>query len=125
MSGANITGITLSTEQLEVSNARATEKNLAASAKFFLEDYRDISGPFDRIVSVGMFEHVGVDFYETYFRRCAELLTDDGVMLLHSIGRSDGPDGTSPWVTKYIFPGGYVPALSHMLPSIQLARRFV
>src|SRR5450432_448795 len=99
MSGANVTGVTLSTEQLQASNARAAEKNLTRSAKFFLEDYRDISGPFDRIVSVGMFEHVGVDFYETYFRRCAELLTDDGVMLLHSIGRSDGPDVTSPWIT--------------------------
>jgi cyclopropane-fatty-acyl-phospholipid synthase len=121
MTGANVTGVTLSTEQLQVSNARAAEKNLAASAKFFLEDYRDISGPFDRIVSVGMFEHVGVDFYETYFRRCAELLTDDGVMLLHSIGRSDGPDVTSPWITKYIFPGGYIPALSEVMPAIERA----
>src|SRR6478736_2147207 len=74
MTGANLTGVTLSTEQLQVSNDRAAEKNLARSAKFFLEDYRDVSGPFDRIVSVGMFEHVGVDFYETYFRRCGELL---------------------------------------------------
>jgi cyclopropane-fatty-acyl-phospholipid synthase len=121
MTGANVTGVTLSTEQLQVSNASAAEKNLAASAKFFLEDYRDISGPFDRIVSVGMFEHVGVDFYETYFRRCAELLTDDGVMLLHSIGRSDGPDVTSPWITKYIFPGGYIPALSEVIPAIERA----
>jgi cyclopropane-fatty-acyl-phospholipid synthase len=121
MTGANVTGVTLSTEQLQVSNARAAEKDLSASAKFFLEDYRDISGPFDRIVSVGMFEHVGVDFYETYFRRCAELLTDDGVMLLHSIGRSDGPDVTSPWTTKYIFPGGYIPALSEVLPAIERA----
>src|ERR1039458_9959721 len=79
MTGANVTGVTLSTEQLQASNARAAEKNLTQSAKFFLEDYRDIPGPFDRIVSVGMFEHVGVDFYDTYFRRCAELLTDDGV----------------------------------------------
>jgi cyclopropane-fatty-acyl-phospholipid synthase len=121
MTGANVTGVTLSTEQLQASNASAAEKNLAASAKFFLEDYRDISGPFDRIVSVGMFEHVGVDFYETYFRRCAELLTDDGVMLLHSIGRSDGPDVTSPWITKYIFPGGYIPALSEVIPAIERA----
>src|ERR1700716_3802441 len=119
MTGANSTGVTLSTEQLEVSNDRAAEKNLAASAKFFLEDYRDISGPFDRIVSVGMFEHVGVDFYETYFRRCAELLTDDGVMMLHSIGRSDGPDVTSPWIAKYIFPGGYISALSEVIPAIE------
>src|SRR5712672_3574946 len=121
MTGANVTGVTLSTEQLQVSNARAAEKNLAESAKFLLEDYRDISGPFDRIVSVGMFEHVGVDFYETYFRRCAELLTDDGVMLLHSIGRSNGPDVTSPWTTKYIFPGGYIPALSEVMPAIERA----
>jgi len=121
MTGANVTGVTLSTEQLQVSNARAAEKDLTRSAKFFLEDYRDIPGPFDRIVSVGMFEHVGVDFYETYFRRCAELLTDDGVMMLHSIGRSHGPDVTSPWIAKYIFPGGYIPALSEVIPAIERA----
>jgi len=119
MTGANVTGITLSTEQLQVANARAAEKNL--TAKFFLEDYRDVTGPFDRIVSVGMFEHVGVDFYETFFRRCAELLTDDGVMLLHSIGRSEGPDATNPWIAKYIFPGGYIPALSEVMPAIERA----
>jgi cyclopropane-fatty-acyl-phospholipid synthase len=121
MTGANVTGVTLSTEQLQLSNARAAEKNLSRSAKFFLEDYRDIPGPFDRIVSVGMFEHVGVDFYETYFRRCAELLTDDGVMMLHSIGRSHGPDITNPWIAKYIFPGGYIPALSEVIPAIERA----
>jgi cyclopropane-fatty-acyl-phospholipid synthase len=121
MTGANVTGVTLSTEQLQVSNARAGEKNLTRSAKFLLEDYRDIPGPFDRIVSVGMFEHVGVDFYETYFRRCAELLTDDGVMMLHSIGRSYGPDVTNPWIAKYIFPGGYIPALSEVIPAIERA----
>jgi cyclopropane-fatty-acyl-phospholipid synthase len=121
MAGANVTGVTLSTEQLQVSNDRAAEKDLTRSAKFFLEDYRDVSGPFDRIVSVGMFEHVGVDFYETFFRRCAELLTDDGVMMLHSIGRSDGPDATNPWIAKYIFPGGYIPALSEVIPAIERA----
>jgi cyclopropane-fatty-acyl-phospholipid synthase len=121
MTGANVTGVTLSTEQLQASNARAAEKNLTQSAKFFLEDYRDIPGPFDRIVSVGMFEHVGVDFYDTYFKRCAELLTDDGVMMLHSIGRSHGPDITNPWIAKYIFPGGYIPALSEVLPAIERA----
>jgi cyclopropane-fatty-acyl-phospholipid synthase len=119
MTGANVTGVTLSTEQLQVSNARAAEKNLAGSAKFLLEDYRNVPGPFDRIVSVGMFEHVGVDFYETYFRRCAELLADDGVMVLHSIGRSDPPDATNPWIAKYIFPGGYIPALSEVIPVIE------
>jgi len=121
MTGADVTGVTLSTEQLQVANARAAEKDLSRSAKFFLEDYRDIAGPFDRIVSVGMFEHVGVDFYDTFFRRCAELLTDDGVMVLHSIGRSDGPDVTNPWIAKYIFPGGYIPALSEVIPTIERA----
>jgi cyclopropane-fatty-acyl-phospholipid synthase len=119
--GADVTGVTLSAEQLQVSNARAAEKSLRRSVKFLLEDYRDIPGPYERIVSVGMFEHVGVDFYDTYFKRCAELLTDDGVMLLHSIGRSEGPDATNPWIAKYIFPGGYIPALSEVLPSIERA----
>jgi cyclopropane-fatty-acyl-phospholipid synthase len=119
--GANVTGVTLSTEQLQVANARAAEKNLTEKARFLLQDYRDVRGPFDRIVSVGMFEHVGVAFYDTYFRRCAELLSDDGVMMLHSIGRSEGPDATNPWIAKYIFPGGYIPALSEVLPSIERA----
>ncbi len=119
MTGADVTGITLSTEQLQVSNARAAEKNLTRSARFVLEDYRTVSGPFERIASVGMFEHVGIDFYETYFRRCAELLTDDGVMLLHSIGRSEGPDVSSPWIAKYIFPGGYIPALSEVMRAVE------
>ncbi|WJR75309.1 cyclopropane-fatty-acyl-phospholipid synthase family protein [Bradyrhizobium sp. NP1] len=121
MTGADITGITLSTEQLEVATARAAEKNLTRSVRFLLQDYRDIPGPFDRIVSVGMFEHVGVDFYDTFFERCADLLTDDGVMMLHSIGRSTGPDVTSPWIAKYIFPGGYIPALSEVFPAIERA----
>jgi cyclopropane-fatty-acyl-phospholipid synthase len=121
MTGADVTGITLSSEQLQIANARSSEKDLTGSAKFLLSDYRDIPGPFDRIVSVGMFEHVGVGFYATYFRRCAEMLDDDGVMVLHSIGRSTGPDVTSPWITKYIFPGGYMPALSEVLPAIEKA----
>jgi cyclopropane-fatty-acyl-phospholipid synthase len=121
MTGANVVGITLSTEQLEASNARAAERNLAQSAKFLLHDYRDVAGPFERIISVGMFEHVGVDFYETYFNRCVDLLTDDGVMVLHSIGRSEGPDATNPWIKKYIFPGGYIPALSEVLAAIERA----
>jgi cyclopropane-fatty-acyl-phospholipid synthase len=121
MTGAKVTGITLSAEQLQISSARAVEKKLTESAKFLLQDYRDVEGPFDRIVSVGMFEHVGVDHYDTFFKRCAELLTDDGIMMLHSIGRSTGPDVTSPWITKYIFPGGYIPALSEVFPSIERA----
>jgi cyclopropane-fatty-acyl-phospholipid synthase len=121
MTGADVTGITLSTEQWQASNAGAAEKRLAGSARFLLSDYRDVPGRFDRIVSVGMFEHVGIGFYEKFFRRCAELLSDDGVMVLHSIGRSTGPDVTSPWITKYIFPGGYIPALSEVMPAIERA----
>ncbi|WP_024519879.1 cyclopropane-fatty-acyl-phospholipid synthase family protein [Bradyrhizobium sp. Tv2a-2] len=121
MTGADVTGVTLSSEQLQVSNAGAAERDLAQSARFLMRDYRDIEGPFERIVSVGMFEHVGVRFYDTFFKRCAELLTDDGVMMLHSIGRSEGPDSTNPWIDKYIFPGGYIPALSEVLPSIERA----
>ena len=121
IAGADVTGITLSSEQLQVSNARAAERNLAQSARFQLRDYRDIEGPFQRIVSVGMFEHVGVGFYDAFFKRCAELLTEDGVMMLHSIGRSEGPDSTNPWIDKYIFPGGYIPALSEVLPSVERA----
>src|SRR5665811_669025 len=119
MTGAQVTGITLSQEQLAVANSRASEKGLSDHAAFRLQDYRDVEGKFDRIVSVGMFEHVGVSFYDTFFRKCANLLADDGVMLLHSIGRSDGPDATSPWIAKYIFPGGYIPALSEVIPAIQ------
>ena len=119
MTGAKITGITLSTEQLQASNARAAENNMTRSTKFLLQDYRDIPGSFDRIVSVGMFEHVGVDHYDTFFKRCAELLEPDGTMLLHSIGRSEGPGITNPWIAKYIFPGGYIPALSEVLSAIE------
>ena len=121
IAGADVTGITLSSEQLQVATTRAAEKSLAQHARFLLRDYRDIEGPFDRIVSVGMFEHVGVKFYDTYFKRCAELLSEDGIMLLHSIGRSQGPDSTNPWIAKYIFPGGYIPALSEVLPAIEHA----
>ena len=119
--GARTTGITLSEEQLVLSHLRAAEKGLGERAKFFLQDYRDAEGPFDRIVSVGMFEHVGVGHYNAFFQKCAELLTDDGVMLLHSIGRSDRPGFTNPWIAKYIFPGGYIPALSEVLPAIERA----
>jgi cyclopropane-fatty-acyl-phospholipid synthase len=84
-------------------------------------DYRDVTGTFDRIVSVGMFEHVGVNFYEAFFAKCADILTDDGVMVLHSIGRSSGPSYTNAWIAKYIFPGGYIPALSEVMPAVERA----
>ena len=119
--GAQVEGVTLSAEQHRFSSARAKERALGHKAEFRLADYRDVTGTFDRIVSVGMFEHVGIGFYDTFFRKCAALLDDDGVMLLHSIGRSEGPGVTNPWVAKYIFPGGYIPALSEALPAIERA----
>ena len=119
--GADVTGITLSHEQHAVANERAAEKGLKDRARFGLQDYRDVTGPFDRIVSVGMFEHVGVSHYDTFFQKSAQLLADEGVMVLHSIGRSEGPNVTSPWIAKYIFPGGYIPALSEVLPKIEKA----
>jgi cyclopropane-fatty-acyl-phospholipid synthase len=118
---AHVTGITLSREQLLRARGRAAEKALSDVIGFRLQDYREVTGTFDRIVSVGMFEHVGVGYYNAFFRRCAELLDDDGVMLLHSIGRSDPPGITNPWIAKYIFPGGYIPALSEVLPAIEHA----
>jgi cyclopropane-fatty-acyl-phospholipid synthase len=122
--GARVTGITLSQEQLAYARGRASEKNFG-SIEFRLQDYRDVRQTFDRIVSVGMFEHVGVDFYRAFFRRCAEMLGDDGIMLLHAIGRSEGPGITNPWIAKYIFPGGYIPALSEVLPAIEHARLLI
>jgi cyclopropane-fatty-acyl-phospholipid synthase len=88
-------------------------------ASFALEDYRHTQGRFDRIVSVGMFEHVGPTHYDAYFRTSARLLAGDGVMLLHTIGRTGEPDFTNPWITKYIFPGGHLPTLSEMMPAIE------
>ena len=119
--GARVTGVTLSEEQFTLSRQRADEKGLAGRVQFRLQDYRDVAEHFDRIVSVGMFEHVGVGFYDAFFRKAAQLLSDDGVMLLHSIGRSEGPGVTNPWIAKYIFPGGYIPALSEVLPAVERA----
>jgi cyclopropane-fatty-acyl-phospholipid synthase len=125
IAGANVTGITLSQEQYRRAQNRALERGLTQDTAFRLIDYRDVNGCFDRIVSVGMFEHVGVGFYDTFFERCAELLTEDGVALLHSIGRSSPPGITNPWIAKYIFPGGYIPALSEVLPAIERAQLIV
>ncbi len=121
VAGAHATGITLSKEQFARAQQRASERGRSQDAIFRLIDYRDVTGSFDRIVSVGMFEHVGVGFYDRYFRKCAQLLDDDGVFLLHTIGRSSPPSVTNPWIAKYIFPGGYIPALSEVLPAIQRA----
>jgi len=119
--GANVTGVTLSQEQFARASARAAERNLSQTVEFRLQDYRDVPETFDRIVSVGMFEHVGVNHYDTFFRKCARLLADDGVMLLHSIGRPEGPGITNPWIAKYIFPGGYIPAVSEVVRAIERA----
>ena len=120
--GANVTGVTLSEEQLAHRQRARGREGLSRQARVppaGLSRRRPSS--FDRIVSVGMFEHVGVGHYDTFFRKCAELLDDDGVMVLHSIGRSEGPSVTNPWIAKYIFPGGYIPALSEVLPAIERA----
>ena len=117
--GVEVVGVTLSEEQLAEAQRRAAARGLSGRADFRLQDYRDLEGPFDRIVSVGMFEHVGMPNYRAFFDSVAGLLTDDGVALIHSIGRKDGPNTTQPWIAKYIFPGGYIPALSEVLPAIE------
>jgi cyclopropane-fatty-acyl-phospholipid synthase len=117
--GIEVTGVTLSTEQHAVSNRRAAELGLADRVRFELMDYRNLDGPFDRIVSVGMFEHVGLPHYQEFFDKVQALLPPEGVALLHTIGRIDGPGATNPWIRKYIFPGGYCPALSEVMPRIE------
>ncbi|MGH6865058.1 MAG: class I SAM-dependent methyltransferase [Methyloceanibacter sp.] len=114
-----VTGITLSEEQLKIAQGRAAAMGLSRAVKFDLCDYRNLEGRFDRIVSVGMFEHVGAPHYRSYFRRIAKLLADDGVAVIHSIGRFDGPAATNPFIAKYIFPGSYIPALSEVLPAVE------
>ncbi|HEX7885349.1 MAG TPA: cyclopropane-fatty-acyl-phospholipid synthase family protein [Phenylobacterium sp.] len=123
--GARVTGVTLSQEQLAVARSRAKARRLGKRVEFRLEDYRDVQGPFDRIVSVGMFEHVGPKNYQTYFDAIARLLTDDGVALVHAIGHVDVAGSPPPWIHKYIFPGGYIPALSEVLPAIERAGLWV
>jgi cyclopropane-fatty-acyl-phospholipid synthase len=120
-----VTGITLSKEQLSVARRRAAEGKLDGRVGFELKDYRDLAGPFDRVVSVGMFEHVGTAHYPEFFAALSRLMADDGVTLLHSIGRMDEPGLTNAWIRKYIFPGGYVPALSEVLATIERAGLWV
>ncbi|MDE2463696.1 MAG: class I SAM-dependent methyltransferase [Alphaproteobacteria bacterium] len=116
---ADVLGITLSEEQIAIANERARHAGLSERCNFQLVDYRKLGGKFDRIVSVGMFEHVGVPYYQTYFEKIRDLLDDNGVAVVHTIGRSDGPGATNPWIAKYIFPGGYTPALSEIVPIIE------
>lgn len=123
--GARVHGVTLSQEQHKVAVERARATGHAKEAEFSLQDYRQVSGTFDRIVSVGMFEHVGVPHYREFFATLRDKLTDDGVALLHTIGRADGPGATNPWFAKYIFPGGYSPALSEVLAVVERSGLYV
>ncbi len=117
--GVRVLGVTLSEEQLAVARRRAEAAGLADQVRFSLTDFRDVEGPFDRIVSVGMFEHVGVPNYPAYFAAIRRLLQPDGLAVVHSIGRAGPPASTSPWIKKYIFPGGYLPALSETLAAVE------
>ena len=117
--GAKVKGVTLSDEQLAIAQKRASDGGLDGDVRFQLQDYRHVEEKFDRIVSVGMFEHVGRPHYDTYFKKSAQLLKKDGVMLMHTIGRVDVPTTTNPFIEKYIFPGGYIPSMSEVMASIE------
>jgi cyclopropane-fatty-acyl-phospholipid synthase len=125
LTGADVTGVTLSAEQHALANERASQRGLSDRVRFQLKDYRHLDQTFDRIVSVGMFEHVGVGHFKEFFGKVRSLLTEDGVALLHSINRSDGPGATSAWIKKYIFPGGYIPSLSEVMPHIETEKLYV
>jgi cyclopropane-fatty-acyl-phospholipid synthase len=123
--GADVTGLTLSIEQHKVAARRVAAAGLSDRVRFYLRDYREELGRYDRIVSVGMFEHVGINHYSAFFAKLKSLLTPDGIALLHSIGRKDGPGSTHPWIRKYIFPGGYAPALSEVLPTVERSKLWI
>lgn len=120
--GCDVVGVTLSDEQHAMGRKRVTEAELDGRVDIRIQDYRHIDEQFDAIVSVGMFEHVGVAHYGEYFTKIHELLTDDGCALIHSIGRKGGPGTTGAWIRKYIFPGGYSPALSETFAEIEKAK---
>jgi cyclopropane-fatty-acyl-phospholipid synthase len=119
MADVRVKGVTLSREQLDVARSRARDVRVNHNVQFELEDYRDVAGKFDRIVSVGMLEHVGFAQFDGYFAKVAELLAPDGVALIHAIGRWDDNPGTDAWTQRYIFPGGYIPSLSEVIPAIE------
>jgi cyclopropane-fatty-acyl-phospholipid synthase len=123
--GVRVTGITLSKEQHAHARGRVEVAGLTDRIDIRLEDYRNTEGPFDRIVSVGMFEHVGVPNYRTFFGKVRDLLTDDGIALIHTIGRTDPPSHTNPFIAKYIFPGGYIPAVSEVAAAIEREALFI
>ncbi|NQV61992.1 MAG: class I SAM-dependent methyltransferase, partial [Alphaproteobacteria bacterium] len=120
-----VQGVTLSEEQYKLSNQRVAEAGLNGFVSFALQDYRAVEGTFDRIVSVGMFEHVGLGHYGEFFDKVRDTLTDDGVAVLHTIGRADGPGATNPWINKYIFPGGYSPSLSEIAAAVEKADMYI
>jgi len=117
--GARVVGVTLSREQHAIATDGAEKAGLSGRVDFRLMDYRQVTGKFDRIVSVGMFEHVGVPHFREYFNHVNRMLTADGVALIHTIGRASPPGYTSPWITKYIFPGGYIPAMSETMAAVE------
>jgi len=123
--GVDVTGLTLSIEQHKLASERVAIAGLEDRVRFEIQDYRLDQRRYDRIVSVGMFEHVGVNHFQEYFNKVSDLLTDDGVALIHAIGRKEGPGTTNSWIRKYIFPGGYCPALSEVLPAIERAGLWV
>jgi cyclopropane-fatty-acyl-phospholipid synthase len=125
MEDVDVTGVTLSKEQHELSNDKARRAGLSDRVRFELKDYRHVEGGFDRLVSVGMFEHVGVHHYGEFFAKVNALMKDDGLMLLHSIGHMSPPGTASPWLRKYIFPGAYSPALSEVFPVVEQASLWV
>ena len=121
----DVTGVTLSTEQHAYAQRRASEIGADDRVRFLLKDYRQQDGQYGRIVSVGMFEHVGVGHYREYFEKIRDLLEHDGVALIHTIGSAGGPGAANDWINKYIFPGGYVPALSEIIPVVERAGLYV
>ena len=118
-SGANVKGITLSENQFNTASKRAQEEGLSDKISFKIQDYRNETHKYDRIVSVGMFEHVGIKYFRTYLKKTYDLLKENGVFLLHTIGQRGIPTATSPWIRKYIFPGGYIPSLSDIINETQ------
>ncbi|MBL8643608.1 MAG: class I SAM-dependent methyltransferase [Rhodospirillaceae bacterium] len=122
--GADVTGITLSDNQLAVSNRRAAEAGVADRCRFVLRDYRNEQGRYDRVVSVGMYEHVGLRHGKTFFRHLERLLADDGIALIHTITKFNNPGPIPTWTDKYVFPGAYVPTLSELAPAVEKSGLF-
>jgi cyclopropane-fatty-acyl-phospholipid synthase len=120
--GIEVVGVSLAPDQIKFANERAAEAGVSDKVKFELMDYRDVEGPFDRITSVGMIEHIGAPHFREYFAKTNQLLADDGIMLTHTIGRIDGPGTTDKWTRKYIFPGGYIPSLSELVRAMEQTR---